>query len=707
MPTTTYSHSDGAGIPINSPELDPSRPVPSTPPVRAVSDYSQAGQLTTRLVNDNSDRNAINARIGAAYNAERPWGDQALKEEGLGYKANFSTQVLPQLVDRIYPRFLAVVSNVKYLTNSSLPDTVPGASRKTEAFRREITQLIRSYPEWTGFISEVAQENSLYGYTAAGWTDEYSVMPTHFRGDRFYIPVGTKQLSDNAPMQILVEHFLPNELFQLVKDRDAAEAAGWEWEDTIDVINKALPDSVQSKASEHARIYEDMVRENTFASGLSERAKIIRVYNLFVTEITGKVTHIKLAGEPTGFRGLFRRDDRLDSQADASVFFAFQHANGTMHGSKGVGRIAYNIARVIDRARNQVMDRLLLAGKVILTGEEKDLRRFRMTIVGDAMLFSDKFAIQQVKIDPAVEEFFQLDQYMTSMLDQLAGNVSPRQLQGERVTAKQVELFAAREEEAKDAPITRFMDQFSRLMSRMQMRAVNPQTTDELAKAMQERLLRLMTREELDQIAKVPSAQVVNDLTDLERQRVILVASENQGNPLVNQTELKRRQLTAQINEEFAEALLMPENDPVQSAEQTRAQQLENILLMAGTDVPVSPRDNHRIHLDMLWPNIDQIMQGLLTDPAGTEPILNVLLSHARVHVQLGILAGGEETFTGDQQKLNVIAERLAALKQHEETLAAASQQGLPPDRAIAAASEASAVPAGPPGAVAAEPPLL
>lgn len=700
MAGSFFSYADGVGLPINSPELDPSRPMPDVPPVRAVKDFEQAGQLTQRLVNDNAERNAINARIGAAHNAERPWSDQKLKEEGLDYKSNFSTQVLPQLIDRIAPRFSAVVSSVKYITNSALPETVPGAAKKTEAFRREITQLARSYPEWTGLIAEIAQESALYGYTAVGNTDEYSVLPRHFRGDRFYIPAGTKQLSSNAPVAVLVEPFLTNELFDLVKDKEAAIAAGWEWEAVIDAINNALPESVQSKASEHARIYEDMVRENTFASGLSERAKVIKIYNLFVTEVTGKVSHFKLVGGQTGFTGVFRRDDRFDSMEEVATFFAFQQANGTMHGSKGVGRIVYNMARVIDRARNQVMDRLQLAGKVILTGEEKDIRRFRMTVLGDAILIPKPLEISQFKISPAVEEFFQLDQYMTAMLDQLAGNVSPRQLQGERVTAKQVELFAAREEEAKDAPITRFMDQFSRMVTQFQRRAVNPDTTDEKAKAMQKRLLVVMSREELDQLAESPSAQVVEDLTDLERQRVILVASENAGNPLVNQTELKRRQLTAQIDEEFAEALLMPENDPVMAAEQTRAQQLENILLTQGTDVPVSPRDSHRLHLDTLWPTVDGLLEALLTDPAGTEPVLNVLLSHARVHVQFGIAAGGDESFAGDQQKLNTIMERLAMLKQHEETLAQAAEQGLPPEQALAAASEAVAAPMGAPGAV-------
>jgi len=701
MPEFNNTYSSGTGIPTNSPELNPLGPIPDEPPVRVVSDFDQAAQLTTRLVNDNSTRNALNARIMAAYSAERPHSPEKMAEEGLSYKQNFSTQVLPQLIDRAAPRFVRAIGEAKYLTNSALPDTIPGAARKTEAFRREITSLVRSYPEWDDLLAEVAQENCLFGYTGVGWTDEFSVLPRHFRGDRFFIPVGTKQLANQAPMAVLVEHFLPNELFDLIRDREAAGAAGWDVEAAINAINSAMPDSIASHASEHARIYEDLARENTYAAGLSEQAKIIKIYNLLVVEITGKVSHFKLAQHAGGLKGVFRRDDRFDSIEEAVGFFAFQTSNGTMHGSKGIGRIVYNMARVIDKSRNEVVDRLNLSGKVIITGSPKDIRKFRMTVLGNVILLPKDFEISQRYIDPRVQEFFELDNYMTAMLDQLAGNVSPRQLQGERVTAKQVELFASREEEAKDNPIVRFMTQFSRVMTQIQRRAVRENADDPLAKEMQERLLKVMSREELDMIAARPSAQVVSDLTELERQKIILVAEQNQGNVLVNQTELKRRQLTAQINEQFAESVLMPENDPVQAAEQTRGQQLENILLTQGTDVPVSPRDSHRLHLDMLWPNIDQTMQGLLTDPEGTEPLLNTLLKHARNHVQLGIAAGGEESFAGDQQKLNVIAERLAALKQHEQTLAEAAQAGLGPEQALAAANEAVAAPVAPaqPGA--------
>jgi hypothetical protein len=103
-------------------------------------------------------------------------------------------------------------------------------------------------------------------------------------------------------------------------------------------------------------------------------------------------------------------------------------------------------------------------------------------------------------------------------MDQIVGNVSPRHLEGERVTKAQVDLFAAREEETKDIVLSRFLTQFSVLITGMQKRMCSPDVTDQVCKDMQKRLLKVMTRDELDQLASTPSADVVRDYTDLERQ---------------------------------------------------------------------------------------------------------------------------------------------------------------------------------------------
>jgi hypothetical protein len=290
---------------------------------------------------------------------------------------------------------------------------------------------------------------------------------------------------------------------------------------------------------------------------------------------------------------------------------------------------------MLDRARNEVVDRLNMSGKLIVQADDKALRRFKMSVVGNALLIGQGYQISERKLDPGVEEFLQLDEYLTRLLDQMAGATTPKAFEGERVTKAAVDLFASREEESRDNIIARFLNQFAETMSTMQKRLCDPYTVEEDAKRMQKRLLNIMSREELTQLANYPAAETVKDFTDIERQQITLIAAESRGNPLYNAKKMERMKLTAQINEEFANAVLLPDEDPTVEAEQTRQQQLELLILAGqGSPVPVSPRDNHLIHIAVLKPALEAAATEAVT--AGVEGLgaLQVLFQHAQEHFQ-------------------------------------------------------------------------
>jgi hypothetical protein len=614
---------------VSSPDLSDSTLKPKN---RAIRDAKQAQNIITSLEVANKERNLKNARIMAKYNSERPYTQQQLESEGLGWKSNFTSKPLPMLIDKVAPRFTQAIDGVKYITNSALPDDVEGASEKTDAFRREITSVARARPGWREFMSEIGQENALFGYTAAAWLDEFSWFPKFFRQDQFFIPTGTKQSPSGAQIVALRETFLLHELFSLISDKEAAIARGWNIQETVTAINEAMPEDRRSRQTDYWRVYEDMIRESVVGTSYENGARVVTVWHLLATEIDGKISHYIFNN--TSFKELFSAEDQFDSMMDAVAFFSFQQGNGTMHGSKGIGREIYAMAGILDRSRNEVVDRLNLAGKLIIQGDEKQLRRFKMSIVGNTILIGEAFTVVEHKIDAAVEPFLTLDNFLTGLLDQMAGSTTPKVFEGERVTKAQVDLFASREEETRDSIIGRFLSQFATMVTTMQRRMCDPHTSDKDAKDMQERLLKIMTREELTQLSKQVVAETVKDYTDVERQQVVLVAQEARGNPLYNAKELERRKVTALINEEFADAVLLPDNDPTVEAEQTRLQQMELLLIVGqATAVPVSPRDNHLIHLGILMPVMEQTAQQAVQNPKALD-VLSAVLAHAEAHFQ-------------------------------------------------------------------------
>src|SRR5207342_1817379 len=114
-----------------------------------------------------------------------------------------TTKPLVQLAEKIGPRFVAAVQGMRYLTNSKLPDDVEGAANKTEAFRREITSVVRDRAGWQGFLSEFAQENAIFGYVVNGCLDEFRSQPKFYRQDECLFPTVTKQHADKCQLLAL------------------------------------------------------------------------------------------------------------------------------------------------------------------------------------------------------------------------------------------------------------------------------------------------------------------------------------------------------------------------------------------------------------------------------------------------------------------------------------------------------------------------
>jgi hypothetical protein len=674
--------SDGdVNIGINNPEITPSGKI--TRP--AISDEQQAWSIISNLEQENKERNLKNARIMAKYNSERPYDPKVLKREGLDWKANFSTKPLASLIDRIVPRFTSAVKAVKYLTAAKLPDTIEGAAKKTDFFRKTITETVRARAGWEDLVSDVATENSLFGFTAVAWLDEYTWFPRAYRQDMFFVPMRTKQSSDFSQIVVLKDEFLIHELFEKVEDQKSATDAGWDVPRTLEAINKAMPQELRSGSADPERVYQDLIRGCSLGASYTG-AKVISLYSLLATEADGRVTHWILNGSTDGNaqsssyneeRTLFKRENRFASMSDALRFFCFQKANGELHGSKGIGREVYAMASVLDRARNEVVDRLQLSGKLLFTAEEKHINRFKMSVVGNAILVSQDFKPNVEKIPGAVEEFFALDNFLTRLLDQIAGSTTPQFDDKDRTTKAEVNAVLMRDAERADAVIERFLTQFANMMTTIQKRLCDPDTIEDDAKEMQEKLLERLTREEIDILANQPAVSVVADFSDRERQNTVVLATEARGNPLYNAREMEHRKLTAVMGADFADAVLLTDNDPTEEAEQSRLQQLELLALTEGQPVPVSPRDNHIVHLNLLQGPI-QAAAGAAVENAGAVALLESLVMHGQEHVAQAEAWGVDGKVLGPH--INMLKSAIAAIEQLKAQAEQLAAQGLDPD---------------------------
>lgn len=671
---------------INSPELSP---VTLKPKQRAISDVDHVFRVIDNLQQARRYQNEKNGRIQGKLNSERPYDDEALRAEGLGYKSNFSTKPMSTAISKVASRLTKAIQSAKYLTSSELPDSIPDAKQKTELFRLEITNCIRRWPGWFTFVNDVAAEDSTFGWTTAAWFDKTTWHPEHFRQDRAFLPDATKQGENSVQFGCFLQYIFPNALVEFIRDREAAEAAGWDIDATVESINNARPPTIPSPQSAPYttfRSYEDAIRESSATLSLVNGAKQVMLWHVLATEIDGKVSYYIADGYSKKL--LFKGPDRFEDIKDALALISYEQANGTLMGSKGIGREVYELANIIDRARNEAVDRLQMSGKIIVACEENMIDRFKLSVIGNVMIIPKGYELQQNKIESDAEAFIGLDQFLTSIIDGIAGSVSPKQYDRDRVTKAEVDINAAREEEKRDDVTTRFVQIFGNsFIGTMQRRICSDECTEPDAKAVRDKLLNFMPQEELDMLANQPALQTIEDFTQNDAQRLVMFADAKRQDPLYNQYELQRKATAAAFSAELADAVLLPQNDPTETAEQTRLQIFENESMEKGHEVPVSPRDNHQIHIPILKTGFAPIAaEAAKLNPQAAQ-LGQLFLKHWEQHINFLMAGGFDKAALAPMQKELVDAGtmfgKILAQIQHAQQM---TQAGASPVQAHASA---------------------
>lgn len=605
------------------------------PQGRALPEEGVIAGLVSRLVLDNNQRNLRNAKIVSKLNSETPWATEELKKAGLGWKSNFTTRPLNTLVVKVVGRFPKAVNSARYLTSAALPPTVESSEKKTEFFRRELTLFLRSQPGWNELVDTVSHEDVLFGYTGVAALNPDDVLPRPFRQDQFFVPAGTKQSADQAAYAVFSVEVPPTVAYQMFVDARKSQGLNgdsrWDVPKLAEAINNALPEDRRTKYSmgQDARAYEDLARQVNLGTSFVGSEKV-RFYHVLAAEMNGRVSHFIVSD---AFKLLYASMDQFATMSDVVNFFSFEHGDGTMHGSKGLGRTAYAFATVLDRARNDAVDRMQLAGKLIVQGPDNNATRLKMNVVGNVVTLSSDWTIQQNSIQANVEASVTLDDYLRRLLDEMAGSVSPTTFAGrDRVTKEEIDLLASREGERSDDVLGRFLTQFGGVVTAIQRRILNPDHPSPQVQQFLAKLQTVLTLEEIDYLRQTPALQVVQDWSNAERQAIIMAATETMGNPLVNNKRLLWEKLSAQVSPEFANRVLLPDEDPTIQAEASRMQMLENVALGTGVPVPVSPRDAHAVHLETMLPLFASALQAAGSDP-GQLGSLEFILKHAVEHL--------------------------------------------------------------------------
>lgn len=715
---------------LNTPEFeDESTKVLNKP----ISNAYQAFEVFQRLQRDNQARANRNKLIADSYNGSSPFDQKKLDANAQGWRANFSTLVLATFVDRVTPRLTDAVHGMKHLTDSELPDSFINATNKTDKFRTRTTEQIRAWNGWVDYVEQVAGENVLYGYTAGIQMDSFDWRPKTFRQEDTLFDEQAPQLAEKLPLFCIKANYYIHEACDIIQDPDAALDAGYNVGNLKSAIEKAAPP--YDSFVYNPRQLSDMVREGNLYYSFHRSSKMIETVHVFVKCYDNTVDHWwvnrngakksnsnrnrpmekspsanvvqgfdepKMGDQDPYELGFF--ESVAEAMDDVITLFSFQAGNNRLFGSKGIGRLLYNISLALEKARMSFIDAMYISGLLIGQAEESIIGRLQPNVRSPFLIVPEGFQLlmQQFRVD--INNWLGLDQKLQNTAEIIAGAFLPDQQQisnnGQQIqTATKESIDTVKEEEVKQGMMNRWWVQFTRGVSSMQRRIYSKTN---LRAAMKQRKARLKAADsgktlvfgdlydsmvEVDDDtekmfmrapdlgdADAASVETIMQLLDdgLSIQEIIILAHEPatqftqhagrdddmmflqfyqlaKGNPNFDQSKLDEQAGNRMIGFKNCKELYVPQPGQTTDIEAQRSQQMEwATMLGSGIGVQVSQRDPHMQHFQTIVPAVADHLKIASQMPPVQVPkdLLNACklgVTHAEAHVQAMMQAGANE----------------------------------------------------------------
>ena len=656
---------------------------------RTFKNAEQAHSAYRRLKQQNVERNRKNQLIQKKLNLEPPYSNKKLESMGQNWRSNRPTGFLSTMVTRIQPPFKQVIEQAQTLTFSKFPLDSVDSENKTKVFREEITKCIRGWKGFDDIVAQVVHENTTFGYCGLCWDDLRDWKPEFLRQDYTFFSIETPQQVDQTPIWARKRRYQIAELLPVLETPELSIAAGWHINNLVDAINNAIPAGRTLDADDDARRYEDWIREGSYGASYENDAKYVELGEILVKEPHGKISRY-LFDDKSG-KEICTQVDRYNKMSECLALFSVEIGAGNLMSSRGAGRDLYNTHVAIDKARNLIIDNTYLKGLLMLKkGANAKVGVSPLTVHHPVAMVSEGYEVIPQSIPADTDDFLKLDQFVSQLAEIQVGTFlpgSPVETQA-RKTASEVNRIAAIENQLRQGILTRFSRQFSLAVERMQRGICHPENlkaaadlkakidiarqtepncvwarrevVDAFDKASMELppfLIPFEVSEHLDEdaiaccfamleknippsdillMAYSPASELLQDTTPQDNIILDGLIQRYTGNPSINQDELMKLDWSRKLGVSIANQVILPKDQVEAIAiEATRQQVLELQAIVAGQDVPVSPRDNDIVHLDTmttkLMPVIANIPSGSLP-PEGVKPLV-AAMKHYSEHL--------------------------------------------------------------------------
>lgn len=632
---------------INNPDFGPDGKAKKSA-VKAISNAQQALQIAIKLNNNDRQRDIRRARVLSAFNGAAPYSESELTNKAQNYRYNVSFGFLEGVVGRAVVPYNDLTMNIADLTEieANLTDA------KLAIIQDSFGDIMQKWGRWTKFISRLNQDLVLNGYNTALWPSDYDPFPVFAAQKDGFVDEGSPNDVNDVELFVWKKPYLINELYAKISDEETAKKAGWNVQNVKEALMKAAPENIFYRGASISGSWtamESAIRGGaTWASMVG--AKMVNSYHVFACELSGKVTHYivldpgtaTLDNDPNAKEDgpeLFKKEGRFDAMRDFLVYFDLETGDGTWHGSKGIGQRSFNTHVAIDKLRCSALDQAFVSGLTLLQPvDQTSQEEFTLTVVGPFAVIPPGININPFVLPAVSNTTFQVDALLSATSEQRVGDVVPNAqstINNVPITATQAKITAGRQVLITGSNLKRYIDPISEVTSIIIRRLLKKNSPNAYAKEFQRELLKKgLTDDDLKEIRGARNTGRIEDILGNTAANTQLIFGEFRGDPDVDQLDLKRRRIASVLDADAADELLINDTDTTRRIESARAQIEELNAIQAGFKIPVSPRDLHEAHLQIVltWLGTEIQAQAQQINPDKI-PLMKQVIAHGAEHL--------------------------------------------------------------------------
>ena len=461
-------------------------------PESRLTDPYEVQQFVQRMIIRDSKRSFKRSRLNGLVDGEPPFSRAKLRDMGRSEatNANFggARAYMESGTGAIYDLATETPGLFDVQTSYGTADQRVEYSRTMSA---EADRILKDSKVWDYTMQLSIWDMVLHGCGPMMFEDTHQVLPTGFLCDDLKVPENAKSDTEFWDACAILATYYPPQLYNFIRDEQAAKSVGWNVEHTQKVIAGAMNLRVAHSNVNNWVFWQQQLKNN--AMSYYDDALVCRVAHVYWKEFDGRITHciVELKGgngDKVDF--LFRSVGRYKNFNEAIHPMYWDHGNaGYHHSVTGLGVKMYSAMVTQNRMLCNGVDKAMAPKILFKPTTAESSQKFSLNSFGDYGVLSPGFDWQQTGVAGLMNDVLAMNGVIQKTMDSnLSSYRQPvREKTGNPTTAAEYVGEAEKESALGRTQFNRYYRQLDTLYEEIFRRLCNPNSSDIRAQEFQKR----------------------------------------------------------------------------------------------------------------------------------------------------------------------------------------------------------------------------